>query len=588
MRKFGKFINTHIKKPISILTFSILLFLVYMIIFPLGEIILATFFQVKGEDGFSLSGWQSVFASDISQALLYNPMKQTFQIGFAVSIISLVLGSFLAWLVIRTNIKYKKTVSFLLILPYMLPSWFNAFVWLIIFKNDRIGGHQGIIQAIFHLSPPDWLSYGALPIILSLSTHYYIFAFLLVGAALSSINSDVEEGASILGAKSWIIMKRITFPLVLPAIVSAFILIFSKTIGSFGVPALLGLPVRYYTLSTMIYNNISTGQQIFGYILSLVLIISSIVVIYFNQKVMSRRNYTTIGGKGSKQRLIELGKWSGLTHVALWIFIISLSIVPILLLGIQTLLLKDGVYRLDNLTLHYWIGHSNPSIGNGVLGVLQNTRIFSAFKNTIGIAFFSACIAAFIGLIIGYLVTRNKHKWQYKLMDQISFLPILIPSIAFSAIYLSMFSKPGFLIPSLYGTLIILIVITAVSELPLTTRTGTSSMIQIGNELEEAGSVLGASWRLRFQKIILPLSKKGLLSGFILVFISAMKELDLLIMLVTPKTMTLTTYTFDLQEQGYTQTANAIVFIIVMSIILVYLVVSIVGKVDITKGIGGK
>ena len=132
----------------------------------------------------------------------------------------------------------------------------------------------------------------------------------------------------------------------------------------------------------------------------------------------------------------------------------------------------------------------------------------------------------------------------------------------------------------------ILVLITVVSELPLTTRTGTSSMIQIGNELEEAASVLGASWRTKFRKIILPLSRKGLLSGFILVFISAMKELDLLIMLVTPKTMTLTTYTFDLQEQGYTQTANAIVFIIVMSIILVYVAVTVFGKTDITKGIG--
>src|SRR5699024_12469969 len=127
--------------------------------------------------------------------------------------------------------------------------------------------------------------------------------------------------------------------------------------------------------------------------------------------------------------------------------------------------------------------------------------------------------AALIGLVIGYLITRNKQRWTFKLMDQLSFLPILIPSIAFSAIYLSMFSKPGLLLPSLYGTMAILILITVVSELPLTTRTGTSSMIQIGNELEEAGSVLGASWFTRFRKIIMTLTKKGLLSGFILVFI---------------------------------------------------------------------
>lgn len=113
-------------------------------------------------------------------------------------------------------------------------------------------------------------------------------------------------------------------------------------------------------------------------------------------------------------------------------------------------------------------------------------------------------------------------------------------------------------------------------------------MIQIGNELEEAGVVAGASWITRFRRILLPLSKKGLLSGFILVFIGAMKELDLLILLVTPNTATLTTYTFDLQEQGYPQTANAVVFLIITIIIVVYLLITVVGKIDITKSMGGK
>src|SRR5699024_11460177 len=111
----------------------------------------------------------------------------TFIIVIFFSILSLGFGTALAWVVTRTDIAYKKTISFLLILPYMLPSWFNAFVWLIIFKNDRIGGSTGLFQYVFNVNLPDWISYGFLPITLSLSTHYYIFAFLLVGAALSSI-----------------------------------------------------------------------------------------------------------------------------------------------------------------------------------------------------------------------------------------------------------------------------------------------------------------------------------------------------------------------------------------------------------------
>src|SRR5699024_10196789 len=139
----------------------------------------------------------------------------------------------------------------------------------------------------------------------------------------------------------------------------------------------------------------------------------------------------------------------------------------------------------------------------------------------------------------------------------------------------------------LYGTLTILILITVVKELPFATRAGTSTMIQIGGELEEAAKVSGASWCKRFFKIILPLSKSGLFSGFIIVFISVMKELDLIIMLVTPTTNTLTAETFGLQEQGYPQIANASVAIIIFIIVVIYLFTTIVGKTDISKGIGG-
>lgn len=595
MANIGQFMKKGIQrgarfltKPLSLISLILIGFLGYTIVVPMWEIIVTTLNDEIAPNGYSLGAWKEVLTSDISQSLLYKPIFHTFQIGIVVSILSLLLGAGLAWLVTNTDLKYKKVMTFLLVLPYMLPSWFNAFVWLIIFKNDRIGGSTGLFEFVFNISPPDWLAYGFLPIALSLTTHYYIFAFLLVAAALSTVKGDIEESAEVLGASKWRVMTKITFPLVIPAIVAAFILIISKTIGSFGVPAVLGLPVRYYTLSTMIYNSMGTGQREQGFILSLILIVIAIIIIYCNQKIMQKRNYQTIGGKGSKEKVTHLGKWRIPTTIAMWTFIFMVSIFPVLLLGFQTLMLKDGIYSFDNLTLQYWIGQADSQINNGVSGVLVNERIWEALKNTLIIAVVAASIAALIGLIIGYVVTRNKRSLLTSGIDQLSFLPILVPSIAFSAIYLSMFSAPQFFVPSLYGTLAILILITVVSELPFTTRAGSSSMIQIGHELEEASIVAGASWFTRFRRILLPLSKKGLLSGFILVFIGAMKELDLLILLVTPNTATLTTYTFDLQEQGYPQTANAVVFLIIMIIMIVYLLITVVGKTDLTKSMGGK
>ncbi len=592
--RLQNFLKRAATNPIYIFSFISISFLIYTVIVPLWEMVVTTFKWnvrdmgpdvVPGE--FTLSHWKTVFLSDISNAMLYKPMFNALSIGVVVSIIALALGAGLAWLIVRTDLPFKKTIGFLVILPYMLASWFKAFVWLTIFKNDKIGGGGGLFQYITNIAPPDWLAYGFLPIVIALSTHYYVFSYLLVGAALGSMGSSLEESAGILGANRFTTLRKITFPLVLPAILSAFILIISKAIGSFGVPAFLGLPVRYYTLSTMIYSNIGSGRPTEGYILSLVLIVLATLIIYFNQKMMGRKNYETVGGKDSSNRLTKLGKWKTPALIGVGTFVMMVSIIPLILLFLQTFMLKAGDYSFKNLTLHYWIGDSDPNIASGSVGVLKNDTILSAFKNSFLLALTASIVAALIGLIIGYVITRGKGL-PSKLIDQASFLPYLIPGIALGGIYLSMFSKPSLLLPSLYGTLTILILITVVKELPFATRAGTSTMIQIGGELEEAGKVSGASWFKRFYRILLPLSRKGLLTGFILVFISGMKELDLIIMLVTPVTNTLTTLTFDLQEGGYPQLANAVVCIIIVVIIVVYLLTTIIGKTDISRGIGGK
>lgn len=192
-----------------------------------------------------------------------------------------------------------------------------------------------------------------------------------------------------------------------------------------------------------------------------------------------------------------------------------------------------------------------------------------------------------MGLIFGYVISKGRKALSSRLVEQLSFMPYLIPGISFAAIYLSMFAQPHFLLPALYGTLSIVILITIVKELPFATRSGTSTMLQISGELEEAAKLHGASFMLRFFRIMLPLSRKGLISAFLLLFISAMKELDLIILLVTPKTSTLTTLTFRYAEKGYQQYADAIVIIIIALIMITHFVATKWGKADLSKGIGG-
>ncbi|WP_435168473.1 ABC transporter permease [Paenibacillus glycanilyticus] len=587
-----------LRSPIHLIGLAALLFLAYTVLWPVLKILYTTFLwrqqdvRLTGEANpghFTLYHWTRVLASDMSMNLFYKPILNSLGVGFAVSALSMLIGCGLAWLVVRTNVPWKKTIAFLAVIPYLLPSWIISQAWLTFFKNSKIGGAPGIMEALFHVSPPDWLSYGFVPIVVSLSIHDSVFFFLIVGAALSSMNSQLEEAASVTGAARWTILRRIVFPLVMPSILSGFILIFTKAISSYGVPALLGTPVNFYMISTMLYSSIRSRLTTEANVLSLTLMLISMLTIYLNQRVVGRRkSFVTVTGKDSARTLTSLGRWRYPAAGTAAVVMILISVVPLLVLLFQSFMLKEGVYSLGNFTTHYWWGGSDPNINTGEKGVLQNDIFMLALKNSLYIAGVASVIAAVIGLVLGYVVARGRQSWIGRMVDQVSFLPYLIPGISLAAIYISMFAKPTLIIPALYGTITLLILITVVKELPFTVKAGSASMMQIGKELEEAAQISGASWFTRFRRILLPLNRKSLMSAFLLVFIGAMKEMELIIMLITPRTETLTTITFYYAEKGYEQLTNVILMIIIAIVITVYFLAVKFGKADLTQGIGGQ
>ncbi|GGA34017.1 ABC transporter permease [Paenibacillus physcomitrellae] len=586
-----------LRNPVQMIGIAALLLLFYTIVWPVLEMLYTTFvwrqqdmrLTAEAQPGhLTFYHWVRVLASDMSASLFYEPVLHSLAVGFAVSAISMVLGCGLAWLVTRTDIPFKKIIAFLAVIPYLLPSWVLSQAWLTFFKNQKIGGTPGIMQSLFHISPPDWLSYGFVPIVLSLSAHDSVYFFLIVGAALSSMNSQLEEAAGMAGAGRLTILRRIVFPLVIPSMLSGFILIFTKAISSYGVPALLGTPVNFDMISTMLYSSMRSRLTTEANVLSLLLIVICMAAIFLNQRIIGRRrSYVTVTGKASARTLTALGRWRRPAAGMILVLMVLIAIIPLVVLLVQTFMLKEGVYSFSNLSMHYWWGGSDPDINTGEKGVLQNPIFSLAFKNSLLLSGIASVIAAVIGLALGYVVARGKQSWVGRAVDQISFLPYLIPGISLAAIYISMFAKPTLLIPALYGSMSLLILITIVKELPFTVKAGSAAVMQIGQELEEAAQISGASWFTRFRRILMPLNRKSLVSVFLLVFIGAMKEMELIIMLVTPRTETLTTLTFYYAEKGYEQLTNVILMIIIAIVMAVYLLSVKFGKADLTQGIGG-
>ena len=586
----------------NIIVLIAVVLLVYLIVLPLLDMIATTFELAQrdiravggGKAGdFTLYYWQRLLASELSWTMLIKPLINSLVIGVCVSVCAILLGSILAWLMVRSDLPFKKFFSLAVIIPYMIPSWCKSQAWLSMFKTARLGGAPGFMASL-GLDVPEWLAYGPVAIIIVLTLHYYAYTYLLVSSALNSINSELEEMGEIQGAGKAMILRKITLPLVLPAILSAVILTFSKAIGTFGTINYLGSPVQYYTLSSQLYMNINSRDTQTGFAMAILMIIIASIAVFVNQKLIgSRKSYATIGGKGGRSTLIGLGKVGRpVITAALFVFFAVGIIMPIVILVMESFMLKEGIYSLDNFTLHYWIGESNPQIMEGLPGIFKNDEFINSLFNSLRLTLVNGVFGTIFGQLLGYITAKGRGRLHGKLVEQLVFIPYLIPSVAFGGIYLSMFSQPQqifgvTLVPALYGTFALLTLVSVVKHLPFAARAGTSNMLQISGELEEAATIEGAGFFRRFVKIVFPLSKGGFISGFMLIFVSIMKELDLIILIMTPTTSTLPYLAFRYQNGNSPQASDCVAIVMFSIVFLVYAIANLSGKADLAKSMAG-
>jgi iron(III) transport system permease protein len=565
-------------KPELILAVAFIAVFSFLIVVPFLRMIYTSFtYQtydlrlVRGavEGAPTLFHYQRVFNSDLTPAVLINPLKNSLMVGLGVTVIAMFVGSILAWLFVRTDIPHKRFFQTVIVIPYMIPSWVIALVWMLFFQNYRVGGRPGVLQTLFNVNIPDWLSYGYIPIVITLALHYYAYTFLLMSGALRTIDSELEEAGAIAGLRRGQVLRKITFPLVFPALGSSFVLTVTRSMGTFGTPALLGLPVRFFTLPTQIYAMINARNMGDAFVLALVLIVMAITAISINNRIIGvRKSFVTMRGKGFRANPMKLGAARPLIVVLLILFVLAVIVFPIIMLTWSTFMLMPDNYSLENLTTHFWVGDSDPMISSGQRGILKNPGVIRAAYNTIRLGIIAALLNAFLGLLIGYTVVKNRGTRIAKTIESVAFAPYVFPGIAFAAIYLSIFSQGLGPKPALYGTFSLIVLIVVVKNLPFSSRSGIAAMLQVDQSLEETASIQGIPWLKRFRLIILPLCKSGFVSGMLLTFITATRELSLVILLVTPATELLTTVIFAYKTQEQTQHVNGVTLLLLLIIIV--------------------
>lgn len=525
------------------------------------------------------------FTSPIAVKMFWQPLANTLMVAAGAILVSVVVGGLLGWLVARTDLIGRRWFATALIVPYMLPAWTFALAWTTLFKNRTIGGQPGWLEAA-GFSPPDWLAYGQFPVTVILALHYTPFVILLFGSALRRFDSQLEDSARILGAPGRVVAARIILPLMRPALMSAVVLIFAKCLGEFGVPYVLGLPVQFDVLATSLYRSIGSRQTgVAGVLAGAIMLIGMIAILVDAYLVREARRFVTVGSKGSMNRLSRLGRWRlPASGFALLTFVLSVGL-PLATLAMSTVMHRPGDFSLSNLTLDYWIGTDLPTVAMRT-GILLSPEFWQAMRNTILIVGTASVCSGLLGILTGYVVVRTPFRPLSLFLRQVTFMPYLVPGIAFAAAYLSLFAVQRGPIPALYGTTAILIIALMADQMPYASRAGISAMTQLGKDPEEAAQVIGAGWLRRMSAIVIPIQKGSLVTGILLPFISGIKGLSLFVILAVPATDVLTTFSLRLVDYNYTQAANGVVLMIAALAYTGTLLAQKLTRTNLAEGLG--
>ena len=539
--------------------------------------------------GFTLVNYIDLFTSRMAKKNLWIPLLNTVYLAVGTCIVSILFGGIFAFLITRTNLAWRKYLSSIFIFPYIMPQWTLAVVWQNLFNSNAVTRtSNGLLASLFGITMPKWWCQGLFPSLVVLGLHYAPFAYILIGGIFRNMDANLEEAATILDTPKWRTMTRITLPMVKPAILSTILLVFGSAMGSYPVPHYLGLS----TLSTkyVSMNSKYTGE---ASILAIIMMVFGVAIMLLNQiSLNSRKNYTTVTGKSGQISKINLGK-SGkyIIAVILVIFTFFTSIFPIISFAFETFLPNPGDYSFlytgdsSNLTTKWWLTSENITENGmyGQKGILYNETIWHAFWGTLKVSVACSLLAGTIGTMIGYAVSKNRRSKWANYVNSVAFLPYLMPSIAVGVAFFILFSTEKM---NLFNTYTLLIIVGTIKYIPFASRSSLNSMLQLSGEIEEAAIIQDIPWIKRMTRIIIPIQKSSIISGYLLPFMTCLRELSLFMLLCVQGFILSTTLDY-FDEMGLYAFSSGINLILIVTILVCNTLVNKVTGASLDKGIGG-
>jgi iron(III) transport system permease protein len=549
-----------LSRPIFVVLVLVLGLLVVLPLFWLGYY---SFLDQNGQ--FTLAN----FSSLVTDPTLRRPFLTALGMALGVGVLSCVIATPLAWLVARSDLPGRTAIRALVTASFVTPPFLGAIAWEILAAPNS-GLINVAYRSLFGLEPYEYLLdiYTFEGLVFAIACYTFPYIFTLVVNALERVPSELEDASSMLGGRLSTTLRRVTIPLVLPAILAGTLIAILQALTMFGSPAILALPAGFHVITTKIWSLFQYPPKPgLAAAAALPLLIVTVMLLWGQARILGRRGYTTLGGKNSDPRIAKLGRWRWLAIA----FVIAVLLLTVLLP--YAALLKTALTRTvaepltwSSFTLHHV---------NFVFFEFSATKL--ALRNTFLLGFMTATIGTAIALVIAYLVTRRSVPGS-QVLGYLATAPVAIPGIVLGVGLFLSYSNPSLM---LYGTLWILLIAFLTIEMPAGYQQLSSAFKSVHPELEEASRILGGNRMTTLRLITAPLLRSNVIATWCFVFIGTIRELSATILLTTSETKLVSVIIYDLNESG---DLGAISVLGIMLLVISFAVVIIANRLPVLGG----
>jgi iron(III) transport system permease protein len=532
--------------------------LLVLVVAPLAILVAAS---LRAPGGIGLGNFLTAFGRPIYRG----PIVNSFVYATAVAVLSLLIGAPMAWLVGRTDLPGKGMIRTLTVAAFVTPSFLGATAWVIL-----AGPNAGLVNVFYR-----WVTGAEAPLVnifslagLVFVTTLYTFpvVFILTGAALTATPSDLEEAARIAGAGPARVMRDVTLPLAWPAMAGGFILAFLETIVLFGAPAMLALPARFHVMTTQLWAFFHYPPRVeVAAAYAMPLLVAAAGLLWVQRRLVGRRTFTTVGGRGVAPRPVPLGRWRWAAFGGCAAVLACSIVLPYVALLRAALAKAWGLgWSVENLTLKNF---------RFVIFEYDPTR--SAIVNTLLLGVVTATLAALLMAGIAYVAHRRLLRGA-RLLAFLATAPLAVPGIVLSIGLFSAYSRPPLL---LYGTIWIIFVAYLTKYLPVAYTACHAAMATVHPDLEDAARILGANRLVALKDVTVPLLGAGLVSAWLLVFLPSLRELSSSILLFTARSRVVSVVIYTLYEEGLWEAVSSLgVLLLLITLAIVALGQRFLGK----------